>query len=298
MPCYHPITAWKGGKTASGKRKLVFSPNGAVGLPIEIPCGQCIGCRLERGRQWSVRLSHEAQFYERTAFLTLTYSPEHLPKDGSVSVRDAQDFQKRLRHHLDRERRAAGLAPVRVRFFTVGEYGEQLSRPHYHCILFGWDFREDRKPWTRGKNDDQIFVSETLDKIWGLGHCYVGSVTPQSTGYVARYCVKKINGDRKEAHYQGKHPEFMLCSKGIGQRWFQKYRSDLDDDTVVFRGKKSPLPRYYDKLIAKESEAELEARKAARRARAGKHWRNSTPERLAVREEVTQARIKNLKREL
>lgn len=296
MPCYHPITAWKGGKTASGKRKLVFSPNGAVGLPIEIPCGQCIGCRLERARQWSVRLTHEAQFYVRCAFLTLTYSAEHLPQDGSLSVRDLQLFQKRVRVDLHRHGpRDLHGGPLRVRFFSVGEYGDQLQRPHYHALLFGWDFGDDRKPWTRGKGGEQIYVSETLDRLWGLGHAYIGSVTPASTAYVARYCVKKVNGDRKEAHYQGKQPEFMLCSKGIGRRWFEKFRGDLEDDSVVFKGKKLALPKFYDKLLGEE---ELAKRKVARRIRAGKHWRNQTPDRLAVREVVQQAKLNNLKREL
>lgn len=297
MPCFHPIQAWKGGKTASGKRKLVFSPNGAVGLPLAIPCGQCIGCRLERARQWSMRLSHEAQFHEASSFLTLTYSPEHLPPSGSLSVDDLQRFQKRLRERLRAAAIAAGTPPPRLRFFSVGEYGDQLSRPHYHCILFGWDFRDTRKRWTLSR-ENQVYVSEFLQDVWGLGHCYIGSVTPQSCGYVARYAMKKVNGDRKEAHYGDKKPEFMICSKGIGRAWFEKYRSDFDDDKIVFNGKKCGLPKYYDRLIAQESESELEGRKGARKAQAVKHWRNRTPARLAVREEVTQARIKNLKREL
>lgn len=295
MPCYHPITAWYGEKTASGKRRLTFSPNGGHGSPIEINCGQCIGCRLERARQWSVRIMHEAQFYEESAFLTLTYSSEHLPPSGSLEVRDLQCFFKRYRQWLVRH--ASRDSARRVRFFACGEYGDQLARPHYHAIVFGHSFLEDRKRWKQGTAGDQIYVSAQLDKLWGLGDCYIGNVSLSSAGYVARYTVKKVRGDRAEAHYQGKRPEFMVCSKGIGKRFFERYGEETyRDDTVVFKGREMAVPSYYDRLMEKQDPELLQQIKLARVKRAKAHWRNQTPDRLAVREEVTKARISTLKR--
>lgn len=287
MPCFHPITAWRSSaKTAAGKRPLLFTPNGAVGLPLEINCGQCIGCRLERARQWSVRIMHEAQFHEETSFLTLTYSPQTVPASGSVVVRDLQLFFKRLRRSLPSKR---------LRYFAVGEYGDRLSRPHYHAILFGWAFLPDRKRWKQGVRGDDIYVSESLDKLWGLGDCYIGSVTLQSAGYVARYHTKKVLGDRAEAHYNGLHPEFMVCSKGIGSEWFSRFSSDVfPDDFVVFKGKQMAVPKYYERKL---DESVLAPIKEERLKRSNKHWRNQTPERLAVREEVQQAKAVLLKRE-
>lgn len=289
MPCYHPITAWYGEKTASGKRRLTFSPNGGFGSPIEINCGQCIGCRLERARQWSVRVMHEAQFYDETAFLTLTYRPESSPKDGSLCVRDLQLFHKRLRRRLGRKR---------VRFFACGEYGDQLQRPHYHSILFGHAFLGDRRAWKKGSAGDQIYVSAELDELWGLGDCYIGNVSLSSAGYVARYTLKKVRGDAAVDHYGGRSPEFMVCSKGIGARFFEQFSDETyRDDFVVFKGRKMPVPKFYDRLLAKrDGDDALKAFKDARQDRARKHWRNQTPDRLAVREEVTQARISTLKR--
>lgn len=289
MPCYHPITAWYGEKTASGKRRLTFSPNGGHGSPIEINCGQCIGCRLERARQWSIRIVHEAQFYDETAFLTLTYAPENVPANGSLVVRHLQLFHKRLRSRLGSKR---------VRFFAVGEYGEQLSRPHYHSILFGHAFLEDRKPWSKGSRGDQVFVSPLLDEIWGLGHCYIGSVSLQSAGYVARYTTKKVLGDMAKDHYGELHPEFMVCSNGIGKKFFDWYHGETyRDGFVVHKGKKAPVPRYYDKQLAKlYGDDVLTPIKEQRKRDANKHWRNQTPRRLADREEVTKAKILSLKR--
>ena len=65
--------------------------------PQSIACGQCQGCRLERSRQWAVRCLHESKLHADNCFLTLTYSEEHLPRDGSLHIKHVQDFLKRLR---------------------------------------------------------------------------------------------------------------------------------------------------------------------------------------------------------
>ena len=138
MPCYSPLTAYKGKSTDSGKMCLSFKRSeGLFGSfsAINLPCGQCIGCRLERSRQWAVRCMHEASLHDENSFLTLTYSDENLPPGGSLHLPDFQNFMKRLRKSI---------APKRVRFYHCGEYGDILSRPHYHALLFGYDF-DDRK---------------------------------------------------------------------------------------------------------------------------------------------------------
>lgn len=230
---------------------------------------------------------HEAQFHDQSAFITLTYSEEHLPPDRSLSMADYRDFWKRFRR---------ALAPVRVRFLGCGEYGDDFGRPHYHAIVFGHAFLEDRKRHSKGKHGDQIYTSAFLDERWGLGNTYVGSVTQQSCGYVARYCVKKVTGERAAAHYQGRTPEFLTCSKGLGQAWFDQFSSDVfPDDAVIMNGRRNRVPRYYDNQLPEDLLAEY---KAARIARAEKYAWNNTPARLAVREEVTKARVTSLKRDL
>lgn len=286
MPCFHPITAWRSQtKTAAGKRPLIFTPNGAFGDKLEIPCGRCIGCRLERARQWSLRIMHEAQFYDETSFLTLTYSDANVPADGSLSVRDYQLFWKRLRKHLGAKR---------VRFFGCGEYGETTHRPHYHAVLFGHAFLEDRQRYGQSKaNGEQLYTSSTLDDLWGLGQCWLGSVTIQSAGYVARYTLKKVHGDMAESHYQGRTPEFMTCSKGIGARWFELFRGDLyPDDFAIFKGRKMPVPKYYDRKLPEDELADYKEKRKLRALAS----RDNKPDRLAVREEVTKSRISTLKR--
>ena len=99
MACYHPIKAYRARRlNPSGKRGIVFNiKDGYEDMPVELPCGQCMGCRLEHSRQWAIRMMHEASQYENNCFITLTYDNEHLPPDGSLQLSHFQDFFKRFR---------------------------------------------------------------------------------------------------------------------------------------------------------------------------------------------------------
>lgn len=282
MPCYHPVQVWRSAqKNASGKRSLVFNNNGGHGSPFLISCGKCIGCRLRRAAQWAVRLTHEAKYHEEVCFITLTYSEEHLPPDGSLNKKHLQDFWKRLRAHVAR----SGLYPAghRLRYLACGEYGENLKRPHYHAALFGVAFLQDRRPYGRARNGQPKWTSATLDELWGKGRTEIGTLTLKSANYTAGYTTKKVYGDKADEHYQGRQPEFLVCSRGIGKRWFEDFEADLRDDYVILDGTKYPVPPYYDKLMVTE---EQERRKAARKEASIQDWRNRTPQRLAARKEV------------
>ncbi len=92
---------------------------------LDVPCGQCISCRLKKAREWSIRIMNECSYYEKNCFLTLTYDEEHLPSSYSISKRELQLFLKKLRKKC------------KFRYFGSGEYGDKSMRPHYHIILFG-----------------------------------------------------------------------------------------------------------------------------------------------------------------
>jgi len=227
-----------------------------------------------------------------SSFLTVTYSEEHLPADGSLSREHYKLFLHRLRrstrYHFDRG----------LRFFGVGEYGDRTARPHYHFILFGDDFRDDRRRWKESPTGEPMFVSQRLDDVWGKGQCLIGQVTPESARYVSGYVLKKVVGDRADAHYNGREPEFMTCSQGIGRAALDRWRSDFfPNDYAIFRGKPMRVPRYFDKQLPED---ELQLLKTKRKQDAMKPERlaNSTRTRLAVREEVTKARVNLRKRDV
>lgn len=302
MPCTCPLDAYPA-PPGSDSRKLVWSPHQsyAGARPIRVPCGRCMGCRLDRSQDWSTRIIHEAQCHESSVFVTPTYSNEHLPSDLSVSIREHQLFVKRVR----------AWAGIPLRFFGVGEYGGRLQRPHYHTILFGVDF-PDKWAWSRTPVGNVLYRSERLEKLWPFGQCLFGAVTPQAAAYVARYTTKKFNGalavtaynrtrvdpDTGEERSWQVKPEFAVMSRrpGIGTEWFQRYAGDaFPSDFLIIDGQKRRVPNFYK---AKLSDAEAQAITVARKANARRHADNNTESRLMVRHESQILRAEQLRRSL
>lgn len=250
MACYHPIDAWKVPDPSSktGYRMEFGHPEGPPArgsIPVSVPCGRCIGCRLARSRQWAVRCVHEASCHEFNSFVTLTYAPEFLPVDGSLHLDHLQKFMKRLRKYLD------SVHHCKVRFFACGEYGEEYLRPHYHLLLFGFDFHDDRI-LLRNTPYGPLFISPALSRLWPYGFSSIGAVTFHSAAYVARYVTKKRLGPDADAWYssRGLTPEFLVMSRrpGIAHEWIQKYFGDVYsyDKIVLPDGMITRPPKYYD----------------------------------------------------
>jgi len=296
MPCYKPITGYRGRKAGpSGKTAIVFKVEDSCGIKLQLPCGRCIGCRLERARQWAVRLTHEAQLHGDSLFLTLTYNDEHLPADGNLNKKHFQDFMKRLRwQHRDKQ----------IKFFHCGEYGERFTRPHYHACLYGINF-DDRVRYSE-RNGIPLDYSKQLEELWGKGFASVGELTFESAAYVARYCTKKVTGLQAAEHYQrvtpyGElvevEPEYVTMSRrpGLSKTWFDQYADEVyPSDEVISRGHPAKPPRYYDKLY--EAAHGLEFANVKKNRLQSINAANNTPERLAVREKCVNAKLQNLKR--
>jgi len=238
--------------------------------------------------------------HESSCFITLTYSDKYLPKDYSISIREVQLFMKRLRKSL---------GFIRVRFFLCGEYGEGNLRPHYHILLFGYDF-PDRKLWRKTNRGDPVFRSETLEKIWPYGFSEIAMFSKDAAAYVARYVVKKHKGRSlsTDLYYTRRHPlsgklcrvkpEFVIMSRkpGLGSSWLERYGCDVfPSDFLVHDGAKYPVPRFYEQLL---SDRALSVVKWKRKVRASRHAENQTPQRLAVRQEVLEHKVKSINRKL
>lgn len=298
MPCYCPIEAWK---PLSGG-KLVFKEM-ADCQPLTIPCQRCIGCRLERARQWAMRCVHEAQMHEWSEFVTLTYDDEHIPVDHSLRYSDFQAFMKRLRARYSERQR--------IRFYMCGEYGDLLGRPHYHACLFGVRF-DDRVLFKRSNSGEAVYTSGILSSLWSHGHCATGDVTFESAAYIARYVLKKQFGDVAnetshyrfvddygEVHYREAEFNRMSLKPGIGAKWFEKFKSDVfPSDEVVINGRAMKPPRYYDKLLARDDPESAEFLPHERLLEISGRLDDATPARLRVREEVTRAKLLRKRREL
>ena len=313
MTCYRPLQGyWSAAKTEDGKRSIVFNVNDALtDRPLNVPCGKCTGCRLARSRDWAIRCSHEADSHACNSFLTLTYNAANLPKYGTLVPQDMRKFLGRLRDHLK---------PHRIRFFGCGEYGDQLSRPHYHICLFGFDFGADRVLFKRTRNGHGLYISPFLTKTWGKGHAVIGDLTFESAAYTARYVMKKQGGDNAPFHYAAldysdgsiysRVPEFVRMSlgrkdgpKGLGEQWIEKYWKDVypsDEVTLLTpKGlKRWKPPRYYDKWLEKNQPDVYREVKRNRILFGKKHADDSRSSRLKVREDVAVAKLSRLPWEL
>lgn len=299
MACYKPIRAYQ--RKSGGP--LYFKNPVPEDRMLDIPCGQCIGCRLDKSYQWAVRCMHEASMYDCSSFVTLTYDDKYLPKFGQLRYRDYQLFMKRL---------IKKKGPVRM--FMCGEYGEYYRRPHYHAILFGVHF-EDRVLSRKSSSGFNLYRSSTLDSLWKLGFCEIGDVTLESAGYCARYTTKKLTGEAEVIRliaepdfitgevYMNEDgeqlplvPEFghMSLKPGIGAEWFKKYKSDVfPEDSIILKGGNGvKVPRYYDKLLLKDGPSDFFHKVREKRyERAMNCLEDSTKERLRVREIVARAGV-------
>jgi hypothetical protein len=301
VTCFQPLKGYRSiHRGDSGKPLITFNPLKAINNlnPISLPCGQCIGCRLDRAQQWAIRCYHEASMYQHNAFVTLTYDNTHIPANYSLSIREWQLFMKKLRKHF---------APSKIRFFACGEYGPKTLRPHYHALLFNCYF-QDQKLLKTLPNNQKLYTSEILTSLWSYGLPTIGSVNYQTAGYCARYVVKKWTGKLADNHYfrvspiDGKQyrvmPEFSVQSRmpGLGTTWFEKYKSDcFPSDFLMVDGHKVPVPRFY---ALKLEEEQLQKIKRLRKRASLPHKPNSTPERLHVREIIKHEQAKQLVRTL
>lgn len=251
MLCRRPYIRDPTGKILVRGRDMGFSP--VDGIPF--PCGQCLACRINKRRVWTLRLMLENYYHDNASFVTLTYNDDMLPYsvDG-LPVLCKQDLQlwfKRLRKRFGH---------CQIRYYAAGEYGTRTHRPHYHAILFGvaptdldpeWAIYNGRSGGEKGMDKRTTPLSQT----WSYGLVHVGEVTRESIQYCAGYVTKKFTkkGD-------GYAPEFALMSRrpGIGARAVTEIAAVLEhynlqektERQIRIDGKKWPLGRFLQSKLS------------------------------------------------
>lgn len=321
MACYHPLyrieipntyIQTKKGKITNkafilgehefmNKYKEKINPN----YYIKVPCGKCIGCRIDYSRQWANRIYLEAKKYKENQcwFLTLTYNNENLPtktvkneKTGEIKTgmtlnkKELSDFMKKLRRHYEYHYNHTG-----IRFYGAGEYGEKNGRPHYHICLFNMPIFTKLKEYKTNELGQMIWLNEEIEKIWGKGFITLGRICWETAAYTARYMLKKQKGPNAEWWYksQAKEPEFTIMSRkpGIAREYYEKNKSKIyeNDEVPILRGSKAIMvrpPAYYDSLYDIENHDEMEEIKLNRRIRAEQAERNKLSRTSKTEQEV------------
>lgn len=290
MACTSPKRAWR---TELGE--VIFTERGKlVTQEIQLPCRQCISCRLDRSRTWSIRCMHESQMHQDNSFITLTYNEDSF--HPSLNYRHFQLFMKRLRKHAKKP----------IRFYMCGEYGENTGRPHFHACLFGWS-PSDQILLKALPSGSSLFTSKTLEGLWPHGFSSVGALTLESAAYVARYVMKKVTGPNADSHYWSLNPntgelvkvepEFnkMSLKPGIGRPFYDRYKSDIyPDGTCIVQGTKMKPPAYYEKIYKEQNPFEHEELTFKRSKLIDKT--EQTLSRRQAKHEVTKARVNFKKR--
>lgn len=263
MKCTDPRTVGfqSDGKTICWSPKL-YSKEYA---PFQLPCGQCLSCRLDFARSWAIRCVHEAQMYENNCFITLTYDDDHLG-DGRLHYRDFQLFMKRLRKRiftdflksfgeenwklLSKEERKVHYDRIAIGCFVTGEYGDLKKRPHWHACVFNWCPFDAIYKYSNHRGD-KSYSSEILQSLWGSGTAEFGSLTFESAGYCARYAAKKlVHGN--DGH-QFEPISKRSCRQAIGKKWIERFWPDVFNygSLILASGATSSIPRYYEKWLQK-----------------------------------------------
>lgn len=302
MSCYHPLKGFPIGKTVNGKvdyhitsfntdhielrngkwcdsgvHQIHKSASKFVRDSINIPCGSCIGCRLDYSRQWADRCLLELQYHEHSYFITLTYDDLNVPvsnftdkETGEIGAsytlvkKDFQDFIKRLRKNYKYDNN--------IRYFMCGEYGDTTRRPHYHCIIFGLKL-DDLVLLKQSGLGFNYYTSDFISKCWQhKGFILVTEVSWETCAYTARYVTKKLKG-KASVVYDNLNivPEFTLMSRkpGIGKEYYEDNKEKLYKYDYVSVGSENGSrrirpSRYFDKLFDIDNPLELEKIKVKR----------------------------------
>lgn len=194
-----------------------------------------------RSYEWSTRMLHEAAYHQGSVFLTLTYSDEALPDPPVVQRRVLQLYLKRLRKRL---------APRRIKYYGVGEYGEQYARPHYHLIVFGLGLWEHQ---IRKVQQGYHCLDGPAYRAWGHGLVGIDTISAATCRYVSNYIQKDRMAYGPWTYKEGK--PFQVQSQGIGKQYVLDNMDRLKKKLALTKeGKDYGLPKYYTKKLKEEKE--------------------------------------------
>lgn len=259
----------------------------------QIPCGNCMACRLNYSKQWAIRSVLESTLWDENWFITFTYNNEHLPKweyftdkkgytwcepeegawGGYLNDKDMTKLLKDVREYWRTHFNHIG-----IRFYYCGEYGS-LLRPHYHALMFNFPILPSMLKYYKTTFDGNVlYTCPILEKIWGKGFVVIGHMTWETAAYTARYVTKKWKGETSHIHYGilGQTPEFCRMSRmpGIAKPYFDRHKDEIYklDEIVLKTTKQKTLslkpPKYYDRLYDIEYPEDMQRIKLIRKINA------------------------------
>jgi hypothetical protein len=227
MPCDSPVTV-----------VLPYTyalPDGSISKSVAVPCGRCYICRKNKVDEWSFRLRQEQKICESSYFVTLTY--KDVPRSGNnlptLRPKDCKLYMDRLRVNMKR----GGISSP-LRYYLVGEYGDEYERPHYHAIIM---------------NSTPDLIVEN----WTAGLVHLDKVNSNTIAYTVKYLDKGRKVPKHERDDRVK--EFSRMSRNLGKNYLtdemiQWHREDLSRNYIQDGLYKIALPKYYRTRIFNQTE--------------------------------------------
>lgn len=291
MRCTSPKTVWT---NPEGGRPIFSLWSGvSPGREFLIGCGKCLGCTLDRSSSWALRVQHEARYFERNCFLTLTWDDEHLPESPEAARYEIRKFQARYLKEF-------GLH----RFFGCLELGSRSRRIHAHLIPFGEDFKAGAWQIGRSKSGHPLWRNAVIEKLWPFGFADVGELTSESASYVARYVTAKVEGPQSVwlthpvtgelREWPTLYRPFYPSRPALGMRFLDEFAEDVWSGLRARGGARLPTPPAYSKrlkvLDADRYEQLVEDR--IQSVTAKRDLSEESPQRMEAKAEVMAAKLK------
>lgn len=226
---------------------------------VQVPCGWCQGCRIDRMSMWQDRFRFELlDNYKKGysgSFITLTYNDLDVPLSGSLKKAELAQFWKRVRYFLKGKdsKYVKARAPFvlasnpNFRYISVGEYGDKIGRCHYHALVAGISPES---------------MQELTALAWKFGFSDCKAVDSGGIRYVLKYIQKQVHGKQLEQLFteKGLEPPFFTASNGIGSAFLYENAENIrDNNGYRFQGKWRKPSQYYRRLLCMDAEIDVSA---------------------------------------
>nr|QJB21115.1 MAG: replication initiator protein [Microvirus sp.] len=245
-------------------RRLAAGVDGYVTQIFDVPCNDCLDCRIARRYERATRIMLEASCFEKNCFVTLTYSDQHLGYNDLAENHFTQ-FQKDIRrvygqaeycpiNRKNWKKKTRSYTHKNFKFIQTGEYGEGLGRKHYHGIIFNHTFSDMYFTGFYSDKGNPIYSSFELEKLWGRGNVQVEALTFDLALYVGKYITDGWDDDENVLNLDTgliRKKQYSRSSHGIGLTWLKKYwKGLLGKGLVSLFDRNCPIPRYFKKKLA------------------------------------------------
>lgn len=202
-------------------------------IGMNVPCGQCMPCRINRGRKWSARIIMEWLYCPLDCyFLTFTIDDEHqepIWETREGKTRKVGTVRKKwFLQWINDACKDLGL----FRYYAIGEYGDLGGRAHYHLAVFP-------------KHPAQV---PALRARWKKGFVSASPLNHARARYLANYTGKKLTKLTDQRLQPGQEPEFRSSSRRppLGEEFCQvliaRYKSPKGAKLLAERG---DIPRSF-----------------------------------------------------